>query len=165
MLLGAVIASMYGAIHDQISYTISPEYFTKYKFFQFSYADFSLPDRVYASIVGVLATAWFGVLCGWYLGRIRYYSDDLMSAKKDILSGFYVVFSLALLASVVGGVVGCLSVNYFTSNVFLGWEEVLTLNELKFFIIVGYIHAAGYIGGFSGIIYSSYLIKKKMKAA
>jgi len=32
MLPGAVMALMYGAIHDQISYTISPEYFTKYKF-------------------------------------------------------------------------------------------------------------------------------------
>ncbi len=28
-LLGAVLAGIYGAIHDQVSFTVSPEYFTK----------------------------------------------------------------------------------------------------------------------------------------
>jgi len=79
----------------------------------------------------VLATGWPGVLCGWYLGRIRYYSDDLILAKKDILSGFYIVFSLALFSSVVGGVVGCLSVNYFTSDVFLGFKEYENITRYK----------------------------------
>ena len=41
--LGAVLAGCYGALHDQISYTISPEYFTKVKFEQFRYADFGWP--------------------------------------------------------------------------------------------------------------------------
>jgi hypothetical protein len=42
-LLGAVVAGGYGAAHDQASYAISPEYFTKLKFRQFAYADFGWP--------------------------------------------------------------------------------------------------------------------------
>ena len=45
-LLGAVLAGIYGAVHDQISYTISDEYFTKLKFPQFWYANFGFPPRV-----------------------------------------------------------------------------------------------------------------------
>jgi hypothetical protein len=66
-LLGAVIAGLYGAVHDQISYSISPEYFTKMKFEQFSYADFGFPPRVCASEVGFLATWWVGLFAGWYV--------------------------------------------------------------------------------------------------
>src|SRR5580700_8579924 len=68
-LLGAVVAGMYGALHDQISYSISPEYFTKLKFRQFSYADFGWPHRVFASEVGFLATWWVGLFAGWFLAR------------------------------------------------------------------------------------------------
>jgi hypothetical protein len=39
-VMGALIAGAYGILHDQISYTISPEYFTKLKFEQFHYANF-----------------------------------------------------------------------------------------------------------------------------
>src|SRR5438105_3464978 len=67
--LGAVLAGFYGAIHDQLSYTISPEYFTKMKFIQFSYADFGWPQRVFASEVGFLASWWVGGIGGWILAR------------------------------------------------------------------------------------------------
>ena len=68
-LLGAAIAGPYGALHDQISYIISPEYFTKMKFRQFSYADFGWPDRVFAAEVGFLATSWVGLFGGWFVAR------------------------------------------------------------------------------------------------
>jgi hypothetical protein len=55
-VLGAVCAGIYGVLHDQISFTISPEYFTKVKFRQFGYADFGGPPRVFAGEIGFLAT-------------------------------------------------------------------------------------------------------------
>src|SRR5262245_32181747 len=68
-MLGAVIAGPYGAVHDQISYAISPEYFTKLKFRQFSYANFGWPPQLFAAEVGFLATWWVGLLAGWFLAR------------------------------------------------------------------------------------------------
>ena len=41
-VIGALIAGLYGVVHDQITYSMSPEYFTRLKFFQFRYADFGL---------------------------------------------------------------------------------------------------------------------------
>jgi hypothetical protein len=34
-LIACLLSGAYGAIHNQVSYTVSPEYFTKFKFVQF----------------------------------------------------------------------------------------------------------------------------------
>src|SRR5437868_10700793 len=67
VLLGIVLAGFYGVIHNQISYTVSPEYFTKFKFKQFDLTDTPLPERARASIVGFLASWWMGVPIGLFL--------------------------------------------------------------------------------------------------
>ena len=67
---GAIVAGAYGALHDQVSYTISPEYFTKLKFEQFAWADFGWPRRAFVAQVGFLATWWVGLIAGWALARV-----------------------------------------------------------------------------------------------
>jgi hypothetical protein len=42
---GALVSGCYGMIHDQLTYAISPEYFTHFKFDQFRAADFGMHDR------------------------------------------------------------------------------------------------------------------------
>src|SRR5262245_55465052 len=56
IVIAIFTAGVYGIVHDQISYTVSPEYFTKFKFEQFGLVDSPLPDRVKAGIVGFLAS-------------------------------------------------------------------------------------------------------------
>jgi hypothetical protein len=59
VLLGAgcLISGLYGALHNQISYSVSPDYFDAYKFIQFD-VPVTLRDRVGASIVGWQASWW-----------------------------------------------------------------------------------------------------------
>ncbi len=54
--LGALFAGLYGVVHDEITHSISPEYFTRLKFLQFHYADFGFPPRVFVAEIGFLAT-------------------------------------------------------------------------------------------------------------
>ena len=68
-VVGAIVAGIYGIVHDQITYTISPEYLTKLKFDQFHYADIGPPDRVFVAAIGFLATWWVGFFCAWFLAR------------------------------------------------------------------------------------------------
>ena len=70
--LGAVLAGLYGILHDEITYTISPEYFTRLKFYQFDYADFGLPPRVLVAEIGFLATWWVGFFAAWFLARLPF---------------------------------------------------------------------------------------------
>lgn len=69
-VLGAMVGGVYGVLHDQITYSISHEYFTKLKFDQFKYANFGFPVRIFVSEVGFLATWWVGFFAAWFLARI-----------------------------------------------------------------------------------------------
>ena len=55
-LLGSLVAGVYGIIHDQVTYSISTEYFTRLKFSQFHYANFGFRPRVFVGEIGFLAT-------------------------------------------------------------------------------------------------------------
>src|SRR6266567_3037820 len=68
--VGAVLAGVYGVIHDEVTYSISAEYFTRLKFSQFHYANFGLPPRVFVAEIGFLATWWVGFFAGWFMARV-----------------------------------------------------------------------------------------------
>ena len=61
LMVGCLFAGLYGIIHNQISYTVSPEYFHAFKFQQFNIPP-SLQNRIGASIVGWGASWWMGLL-------------------------------------------------------------------------------------------------------
>lgn len=163
LLFGALLGGLYGMLHDQISYTISREYFTDFKFHQFRYADFHLAERLYVGIIGFLATWWVGLFFGWFLARIRFNSDDLQTARHDILQGFAIIFCFAIGAGMLGGVAGYLNFYVFDSQEFLGFENQFSGTTLKRFAIVGTIHNFGYAGGLIGLIVAVFLLKRKMK--
>lgn len=96
--LGIISAGIFGIIHNQIPYTISPEYFTKFKFQQFEIPEYFL-NRVGVAFIGWNATWWVGLILGTILAifmlRDNLHSSLLIKAVKTI--GI-----ILLLASVVG---------------------------------------------------------------
>jgi hypothetical protein len=69
-IAGALVASTFGILHDQITYAISPEYFTQMKFAQFGSLQSQIPPRAFVALIGILATWWFGLIATWILARI-----------------------------------------------------------------------------------------------
>jgi len=63
LVFACLLAGIYGMIHNQISYTVGPDYFHAFKFHQFSIAE-ALPYRVGAAIVGWRASWWMGLVIG-----------------------------------------------------------------------------------------------------
>ena len=64
LLLGCVVAAAYGALHNQISYRVAPEYFHKLKFIQFAIPE-DLHGPAGAALVGVEASWWMGLFIGF----------------------------------------------------------------------------------------------------
>lgn len=62
-VVACLIAGVYGALHNQVSYTVSPEYFHRFKFIQFRVHD-AWQNRWGASVVGWKAAWWTGILFG-----------------------------------------------------------------------------------------------------
>lgn len=161
-LLGAVIAGAYGALHDQISYSISPEYFTKLKFDQFSWANIGLPERAYASEVGFLASWWVGLIAGWFLGRVGLVEVSESGIRHPIAKSFAIVTIVALIAGVTGWLLGFLS----TISDLSGWEHWQTklhLRDLRSFVIVAYLHFASYVGALIGLVGAALYVRISLR--
>jgi hypothetical protein len=149
-LLGAVVAACYGIIHDQVTYSISPEYFTKMKFQQFHYANFGFPKRVFVAEVGVLATWWVGFIAAWFMARIVVPVVEPARRFKYILRGIGIMFAIAFAGSVTGCILGPQRIHDPNMDNWIGYEA-MGVQDLKAFVHVAYIHNASYIGGLCGL--------------
>jgi hypothetical protein len=165
-VLGALIAGFYGVLHDQITYSISPEYFTRLKFFQFHYADFGLPPRVFVGEIGFLATWWVGLIAGWFLARIAVPALLRKEARAGILWGFVIILAGGFIAAVVGFLLGLrLGPDSDLSN-WQGFASSRGVVDLPNFVRVAYIHNASYLGGFIGLVVALlYLRRQRNKVA
>src|SRR6266404_8803101 len=97
VVLAVAVAGFYGIIHNQISYTVSPEYFTKFKFRQFGFVDMQLPERVRASMVGFLASWWMGIPIGLLVGAAGFIHKEYRQMFKVYVWSFGLVVAFTLL--------------------------------------------------------------------
>lgn len=153
-----IIAGIYGIIHDQITYSISPEYFTKFKYRQFGFEPLWFGgDRQTVAIIGFLATWWMGLIIGGILGLIALIFPDHKTMEKALRKTILLVFCIAIICSLIGGLYG----RYYLAYTQVNWWLPENLIDYKAFVIVGSIHNFSYLGGvlgiFAGIFYLVYL--------
>lgn len=140
-LAGALVAGAFGIVHDQLTYSISREYFTRMKFDQFSAFRGNLPPRAFVAVIGFLATWWFGLIATWLLGRTAG-----PARLGERLPAAWLAIALGASA---GGTIGALA----APHVFLAdanWREAATalgVTRLPSFAKVAGIHLGGYTGG------------------
>jgi hypothetical protein len=161
---GALLAGIYGILHDQITFSISPEYFLKFKFHQFRYADFGLSERIFVAEIGFLATWWVGLFCAWFLGRRLIPAQPRPYAARQISFGFAIILLCALLSAGAGFGYGLW---YEAANDDSAWRPMLVHLGIKdhwSFIRVGYIHNASYLGGLIGLIVALVCLHPKRPA-
>lgn len=156
---GGVIAGLYGIVHDQITYSISPEYFTKLKFDQFRYADFGLGDRVFASTIGFLATWWIGCMVAWFLARRLVAHQPRDQALRQIRNGILCIVAFSLVFGFAGYGYGLWRGPDADYSSWTWAFRELNITETWAFVRVAYIHNAGYLGGFIGAIVALAVIR------
>jgi hypothetical protein len=150
--LGALLGGIYGALHDQVSYSISPEYFTKMKFQQFWYANFGWPQRVYASEVGFLASWWVGAIGAWLLARLGLDGFPPAMRRRYVAKAFAIVFGSAVIIGGAGLLLGTIVSHQSDLSGWKEFKDAFDLQELPSFVIVAYLHAASYLGALVGVI-------------
>lgn len=140
------MAGGFGIIHDQVTYTISPEYFKRMKFDQFRWADIGFPERVFVAEIGFLATWWVGLIAAWFLARI--------AMRKFGNPGKQVAGALAIMAGIT---VLCAVLGYFLGPVMFedrkGWLDALSemgVTDFRAFYQVSGIHLGSYAGALLG---------------
>jgi hypothetical protein len=151
-LIGAVMAGVYGALHDQITIGISPEYFTHVKFTQFHFADVGLGDRVFVWTIGFLAGSSVGLVIAWFLARRLIPDQPRSYAYRQVAQGFACVFLCGLFSGLLGFAYGLWR---GPDADYSSWAGVLArfgIQDTWSFVRVAYIHNASYLGGAVGLI-------------
>lgn len=145
-LTGMIIAGIFGILHDQITYTLSPEYFTRMKFDQFRSADFGLPPRVFVSEIGFLATWWVGLIGGWFLARVAI--PRCPSPLKPVVLALGAIVGFVFILDIAAGFAGP---SILAKRE--GWKEALEslqVTDTVAFERVAAIHLASYSGALLG---------------
>jgi hypothetical protein len=150
--LSPVIAGLYGVLHDQFTYTLSPEYYTKFKFIQFgmyAYGEETVLSnpRVYVSFVGFLATWWMGPPIGIIVAAI----GMLHREAERMLRISLIALALAVGIAFVTGLAGLLYGKSILAANGVDWWLPDTLLDKKNFIAVGSMHNFSYFGGLLGL--------------
>ena len=150
--LGTLIAGLYGIAHDQITYEISPEYFTRLKFAQFRWANIGLPPRVFVVEIGFLATWWVGFAAGWFLARITIPTCSVREVFRLSRRGFLIMLGFGLAGTCAGYLFGLTQrLQPATSGIAI-FAADLGITDVPNFVRVAYIHNASYLGGLGGLI-------------
>jgi hypothetical protein len=160
LLVGCLLAGLYGALHDQISYSVSSEYFTCFKFYQFQTPE-HLQNRLGAALVGWAATWWMGIFIGLFVipaGMIICIEEKYF---RHTLESFAVV---AMTAFVIG--MGGLIVSFFVidASSLPPWPYPESVTDKVAFARVGTMHNFSYLGGVVGIVTGIiYLVIRRFK--
>ncbi len=173
LIIAPFLGGIYGIIHDQVTYSISNEYYTKFKFIQFGLNNWGLgrnigtlntPElqlqnpRLGAAIVGFLATWWVGMIIGVVLGLVGLIHKNGTKMFRVTIKAFLITIVIGLIIGLIGLIYGKL----ILANSSLNWHFPANLKNKANFIMVGSMHNFSYIGGLIGLIVSIiYSIKRK----
>ncbi len=143
-----IVAGLFGAVHDQISYSVSSEYFTKLKFVQFMLADSTIPERIRVSVVGVLASWWMGVPLGILTGLVGYIHPTPEQMRRALTLSIGLIVGLTMAFALAGLAYGfAITANYLDPGDYQNWYILRGLQEPRNFLCAGYMHNAAYLGG------------------
>lgn len=166
LVVAVAISGLYGMVHNQISYTVSPEYFTKFKFRQFGLENVNLPDRVRASMVGFLASWWMGIPIGILVGGSGFIHSSPSQMLKFSLMAFGLVLVITFAFGLAGLIYGCAQTRTIELTDYQGWYIPHGLIDLRCFLCAGYMHNASYLGGTLSIFVACvYQVAAKIKTA
>jgi hypothetical protein len=151
LLTALLLCGIFGALHDQISYTVSREYFTLFKFVQFG-IDPGAGERLGAASVGFQATWWMGIPIGAVLGTVALFAPDARTMLRETLRAFVMVTGVTLVTAILGLLWGWINFAVLSAPAPPDWYVPKGLKNLRPFLCAGAMHNASYLGGVIGLL-------------
>lgn len=153
LFLSPLVAGFYGILHDQLTYTISPEYYTKFKFIQFGLIETGqetliADPRLSVAVVGFLATWWTGIFVGLGHAITSLIHRDYKIMWRMACKGTLVTLVVTLFFGLLGLAYG----KFHLVKAGVNWWLPDNLVDKENFITVGSMHNFSYLGGVLGLI-------------
>jgi hypothetical protein len=109
--LSMAAAVLYGILNDQVTVTISPEYFSVFKRWQFgplleAFGWEEAPTRLQAVLIGTAATWWFGLFLGMMVSLMGTVGRSRRLTTSEFMRVVALVMAVTALTSLAFGVTG-----------------------------------------------------------
>jgi hypothetical protein len=160
LVVGCLLAGLFGAVHNQISYTVSPDYFGAFKFDQFGIPE-ALRGRLGASLVGWHASWWMGIFLGVPVLLVALIFPGPKGYLRHALIAFAVVLATGLAVGLGGLLVATCTITEANASFFWVPERV---TDPVAFERAGMMHDSSYLGGALGILTAwAYLLVARLR--
>ena len=163
IIISIIFASIYGFLHNQVSYSISTEYFTKFKFEQFGFVEYGLDTpRLTAGLIGIWAIWWFGLLIGFINGIVGLFQPTGKIMWKSAFGATIRTLLIAIGIGILGMAVGYITLTKYQ----IEWNIPSDVLDRRGFMCAGTMHNFSYLGGLIGLLYGiKYQLKIKKASA
>lgn len=146
--LACLIAGLFGMIHNQVSYTLGPDYFHAFKFIQFNVIEGFQP-RLAALIIGWKASWWMGAIIGLPLFLLALLAPDRTKYFRLCIMALVTVIGTTLAADVLAMILTFLFLTPENMPAFLHRPD---LTDPLGFTRAGILHDTSYLGGLIGLL-------------
>lgn len=160
VVIACLFAGFYGILHDQVSYTVSPDYFQHLKFEQFR-INTGLHPRVGAAQVGWAATWWMGLLVGPLLVLLSLLSPGFGHYVGTAVRGFCVAIGVAAICGLLGLIIALVLP---MEGILAGYTPPEGVQDREAFMEIGTMHNASYLGGLIGLVIAGvYVVMRSVR--
>jgi MFS family permease len=150
VVLGTLMSGIYGGLQDQIAYTVSPEFFTKFRF-QLLHIDPSVSGRWGAALVGFQSTWSVGLILGGILSLSGYIHSKPRNMFHFTVHSFFIALTCAFVFSMIGLAIGGSGDEFNKNSQIIDKAHFQAVERMINFSKMG-----GVIGMFIGIFYQLY---------
>ena len=142
VLIACFLAALLGALQNQLAYPVSPSWFHDWKFSQFDIPP-ALHGRAGASLVGLLATWWLGLILGFVLLIPCLFQPTARRMFSAFLKAALFVLAATLIAEIAAALWGLARINSETAP---AWTRIFdnpaAAARVQFINFIGYLAAA-----------------------
>ena len=148
-------AAAFGIVHNQISFTVGSSYFYDVKFSQFG-IDPLFQNRIGASVVGVLASWWMGLLMGIPAFALGAFTQK--GRRRYFYAGLRAI-GIAISVAAIGAFVGLAFGHIADINALVGYLPMIdAFSDPIGFVRAAIMHEASYFGGAIGALSALYVM-------
>ena len=165
--MASVIAGLYGVINDQITFSISSEYYTKYRFLQYNLVQVEgdsriIYPRILVVLVTFLSTWWFPLISGLIIIIFNLIQNTWKMLLKTSVLAMLISILITVFFAIIGFILGSLIISKLPKYYFADWCFIPDkLNDYENYITAGTMDVFNSFGGFLGLIVAIFYSYKK----
>ena len=166
-LIASAIAGIYGVINDQITFSISSEYYTKYRFLQYNLVQVEgdsriIHPRVLVVLIAFLSTWWFPLISGLIIVIFNLIQNTWKMLLKTSVLAMLISILITVFSAIIGFILGSLIISKLPKYYFADWCFIPDkLNDYENYITAGTMDVFNSFGGFLGLIVAIFYSYKK----